>query len=109
MSSNPVCIEILESAQEDLENIALLHLTLVGPKSARRITDKMLNSLERLEKHPFSGPLINDPDLSEDGFRFVVAGTYISIYKVSEDKVIVYHIFDGRTNYPSLFKRNVTE
>ena len=34
-------IEILESAQRELEAIAELHMNLVGPNSARKITDRI--------------------------------------------------------------------
>ena len=41
-------IEILESAQRELEAIAELHMNLVGPNSARKITDRILDSLWRV-------------------------------------------------------------
>lgn len=47
-------IEILESAQRELEAIAELHMNLVGPNSARKITDRILDSLSRLERFPLS-------------------------------------------------------
>ena len=47
-------IEILESAQRELEAIAQLHMNLVGPNSARKITDRILDSLSRLERFPLS-------------------------------------------------------
>ena len=40
---------ILEPAQRELEEIAQLHLNLVGPNSARKITDLILDTLSRLE------------------------------------------------------------
>ena len=39
---------ILEPAQRELEEIAQLHLNLVGPNSARKITDLILDTLSRL-------------------------------------------------------------
>ena len=48
-------IEILESAQRELEAIAELHMNLVGPNSARKSTDRILESLSRLERFPLSG------------------------------------------------------
>ena len=53
-------IEILESAQRELEAIAELHMNLVGPNSARKITDRILDSLSRLERFPLSGSLPRD-------------------------------------------------
>ncbi len=45
---------ILEPAQRELEEIAQLHLNLVGPNSARKITDLILDTLSRLEIFPLS-------------------------------------------------------
>lgn len=56
-------IEILESAQRELEAIAELHMNLVGPNSARKITDRILDSLSRLERFPLSGSLPRDAEL----------------------------------------------
>ena len=42
-------LEILTPAQRELEEIALVHLELVGRVSARNITNKILGSLERLK------------------------------------------------------------
>lgn len=106
MSSKKFTVEILEPAQKELENIALLHLSLVDPASAKKITDKIYKSLERLESQPFSGPLVNDPVLASEGYRFVVTDNYLSIYRVFDQHVVIYHIFDGKTDYPNLFYIN---
>ena len=41
-------VEILSLALMDIEKIADYHLQMVGPKSAQRITDKLLDSIEKL-------------------------------------------------------------
>ena len=46
---------ILEPAQRELEEIAQIHLNLVGPNSARKITNLILDTLSRLEMFPLSG------------------------------------------------------
>lgn len=96
---------ILESAQRELEEIARLHLNLVGPDSARRITDLILNTLSRLEPFPLSGSLPKDRELLKGGYRYVIAGKYICVYRPIADTVFVYHIAHGATNYPLLFRR----
>ena len=65
-------IEILESAQRELEAIAELHMNLVGPNSARKITDRILDSLSRLERFPLSGSLPRDAELLKSGYRYVI-------------------------------------
>lgn len=96
---------ILEPAQRELEEIALLHLNLVGPASARRITDHIFESLARLERFPLSGHLPRDNALRQAGYRYVVAGKYICVYRLLGEQVFVYHIAHGATNYPTLFKQ----
>ena len=91
-------IEILESAQRELEAIAELHMNLVGPNSARKITDRILDSLSRLERFPL-----------KSGYRYVIAGQYLCVYRLIVDTVFVYHIVHGASNYPVLFKRLLQE
>ena len=92
-----------------LEEIALLHLNLVGPNSARKITNLILDTLSRLELFPLSGHIPRDKELRLGGYRYVIAGKYICVYRVVLDNVFVYHIAHGASNYPSLFKRLLKE
>jgi len=45
-------LELLTPAQRELEEIAFVYLELVGPLSARRITDRIYTALEKLKAHP---------------------------------------------------------
>ena len=100
---------ILESAQRELEEIAVVHLNLVGPNSARKITDLILDTLSRLEPFPLSGPEALDRELKLQGYRFFLAGKHICLYRVIGDEVFVYHIAHGASNYPTTFKRLLKE
>lgn len=100
---------ILEPAQRELEEIAQLHLNLVGPRSARKITDLILDTLSRLEMFPLSGHVPQDRELRGYGYRYVIAGKYICVYRVIAENVFVYHIAHGASNYPTLFKRLLKE
>ena len=96
---------ILEPAQRELEEIAQLHMNLVGSNSARNITDRILHTLSRLEMFPLSGHIPRDRDLRDGGYRIVIAGKYICVYRLIAETVFVYHIAHGAGNYPALFKR----
>ena len=96
---------ILEPAQRELEEIAQLHLRLVGPDSARKITDLILETLSRLERFPLSGHPPRDRELRNGGYRCVIAGKYICVYRLMGETVYVYHIAHGASAYPRLFKR----
>lgn len=100
---------ILEPAQRELEEIAELHLRLVGPNSARNITDLIYDTLARLEPFPLSGHPPKDKELLAGGYRYVIAGKYVCVYRLIADTVYVYHIAHGASNYPSLFKRLLKE
>ena len=100
---------ILEPVQRELEEIAQLHMNLVGPSSARNITDLILDTLSRLEMFPLSGHIPRDKELRNGGYRYVIAGKYICVYRLIAETVYVYHIAHGASNYPTLFKRLLKE
>ena len=96
---------ILGPAQWELEEIAQLHKNLVGPNSARNITNLILDTLSRLERFPLSGHIPWDKELRTMGYRYVIAGKYICVYRLIAETVYVYHIAHGASNYPTLFKK----
>ena len=97
-------LEILQKAEVDLKNIAYKHSQLSGVKSARKITDKIRKSLELLKQSPYLGRICDEPPFLDEGYRRLICGNYLCLYKVKKDCVVVYHIVDGRTDYPKLFE-----
>jgi plasmid stabilization system protein ParE len=97
-------IHLLPPAQYELEEIAQLYFILAGAKSARKITDRIYRSIEKLARFLLSGSAVDDAELKALGYRYVVAGRYVSIYRVIDDSVFIYHVFDARTDYPSLLR-----
>ena len=51
-------IEFLSSAWKELDDIADYHIQKVGKQSAKRLFDKIMNAIEKLENFPFMAPLI---------------------------------------------------
>ena len=96
---------LLESAQRELEEIAQVHFNLSGPSSARTISERIYSALSRLEQFPLSGVIPSDNELRIAGYRYIVAGKYICVYRPIADTVFVYHIAHGSANYPTLFKK----
>ena len=97
-------VELLNPAWLDLDAIADYHLLAVGPDSARNITNKILNALERLKSFPLSCPLAPYRELAELGYRVLVCGKYVCIYRLHGDMVLVYHIEAAAVDYSALFK-----
>lgn len=96
-------IELLASAWEELDRIADIHLNLVGVKSAQEITDKILDSIQLLADNPYLGVEPKYTKIADQGFRMLICGKYLCFYKVGSDTIKVYHIADGRADYPNLF------
>jgi plasmid stabilization system protein ParE len=97
-------VELLNPAWLDLDAISDFHLREVGPASARRITDRILSALERLEIFPLSCPLAPYKELADKGYRILVCGEYVCIYVLIGKTVYVHHIVAGAANYPALFE-----
>jgi hypothetical protein len=97
-------VELLNPAWIDLDTIANYHLHEVGLKSACKITDKILSSLEQLEAFPFSCPLVPYKELAALGYRMLVCEKYICLYKISGYIVYVHHITPAAADYPVLFQ-----
>lgn len=95
-------VEILTLALQDIEKIAEYHLKMVGPKSAQRITDKLLDAIEILGDHPLCGVKHSDEFLYKQGFRKLVCGEYVCVYKIITDTVFIYRVVHGSSEYPKL-------
>lgn len=98
-------IEFLQAAWKDVERIADFYLREVGPVSAERVMDEMLEMIEILAAHPFAGSLHPDLELARQEYRkLVLTKTYVAIYKVNGDTVTIYRIVNGATDYPRLLR-----
>ena len=97
-------LAILTPAQRELEEIARVYLELASADSARKITGQILDSLERLKTYPLSGSVPRDRWLREAGYRLVISGKFIAVYRLIERTVYVYHIAHGASDYPTLLK-----
>ena len=96
-------VEILPYCVGRFEKYSGLHLLQFGVESAMKVTDQILNSIERLELYPDSGSLTPDKWLNRKGYRMVISERYVSIYRQIEKTIYVYHIADTQTEYTKLF------
>ena len=78
---------ILAPAQRELEAIADIYSHLAGMDSAIKITDKILDALERLEAFPLIGILHHDRILRNQGYRTLVVDKYICVYRIIEKNI----------------------
>jgi len=95
-------LELLKPAQRELEEIARVHMELVGPISARKITDRIYNALENLKTFQELGVACKEKLLAAAGYRMLICGDHLCFYRLIDSVVYVYHIVDGRADYPKL-------
>ena len=96
-------VVILPTAWEDLKRIEDWYLIQFGVETALKVSDQILDAIERLERFPDSGSLTPDEWLNHQGYRMVICQRHVAIYRQIEQKVYVYHIADTQTEYTKLF------
>ena len=96
-------VEILPTAWEDLKRIEDWYLVQFGVETALKVSNHILDTIERLERFPDSGSLIPDEWLNQQGYRMIICEKHVAIYKKIEDVVYIYHIADTQTEYTKLF------
>jgi len=99
----PYRVEILPTAWEDLKHIEDYYLIQFDVDTALKVSDNILNAVERLELFPESGSLTPDKWLNEMGYRMVICEKHVAIYRKIGEIVYVYHIADTQTEYTKLF------
>ena len=90
---------ILQSAWDDLAEIADYLVRVSGEQTAEETTDAILDTIELLGAIPFLGPLHHDRVLQRLGYRKLVCGKYVCVYRIVDDIPVVYRVFHGRQNY----------
>ena len=90
---------ILAAALEDISSIADYHLRRVGPQAAEAVTDRLLDTIALLDTAPCLGPLHHDPVLQSMGYRKLVCGRYVCVYRLVDGVPMVYRVFHESRNY----------
>jgi toxin ParE1/3/4 len=96
-------VEILPAAWEDLKKIEDYYILKFSIETALKVSDHILDTIERLENFPQSGSLTPDPWLNTQGYQMVICEKRIAIFKIIKNVIYVYHIADTQTEYTKLF------
>lgn len=97
-------VEILPTAWEDLKRIEDWYLVQFGVETALKVSNHILDGVERLENFPDSGSLLPDDCLNQQGYRMIICEKHVVIYKEIGSVVYIYHIADIQTEYTKLFR-----
>ncbi len=96
-------IEILPTAWEDLKRIEDWYLVQFGVETALKVSNHILDAIERLENFPDSGSQTPDEWLNQQGYRMVICKKHVAIYRKIEEIIYIYHIADTQTEYTKFF------
>lgn len=81
---------ITEPAERDLRDIAnYIANELLEPVNARRVINRIAETVLQLELMPFRFGLVEDERLAEQGIRKLHVDSYIVFYVISESEEIV--------------------
>ena len=94
---------ILEGAQEDLEGIvAYLHALTGGSSAALEFIEEFNRQTELVCENPELYGLSRMPELSALGYRTAFVKSYVMLYFVRNDTVVIAHLFHQRQDYARL-------
>lgn len=96
-------VKILPSAWEDLKSIEDYYAIQFDVDTAIKVSDSILDAIERLESFPDSGSMTPDPWLNEQGYRMIICKKHVAIYRKISETIFIYHIADTQTQYNRLF------
>jgi|SRR6185312_954990 len=94
-------------AVRDLEEI-VSYIALDSPANARRILVKLRTRAETLTSMPFRGRVVPElRDLALEHWREILPKPYRIIYRVSDSRVLVMAVLDGRRDVEDLLLRRL--
>ncbi len=97
-------IEVIVSrfAEDDLNEIVEYYFPL-SQNYVEKVILEFEENVMSLKEYPKSGRIV--PELEKQGilqYRELIQGYYRIIYEISDDKVIVHTIIDGRRNFEDI-------
>lgn len=90
---------LLNEARLELRDIATYHKLKVEPDSARKITNRILDALDKLADFSEMGMVPTSKLIAEAGYRVLIVDAYLCFYSVIGDIVFVFHIVHASTDY----------
>ena len=74
-------VEILPTAWEDLKRIEDWYAIQFDVETALKVSEHILDTMERLESFPDSGSLTPDEWLNQKGYRMIICKKHVIIYR----------------------------
>jgi len=96
-------VKFLQTALDDLEEI-VLYIAKDSKTVAMKMHDKLVANAYRLKTFPKLGTLVPDKKMREAGFRMLIIGKYLLLYKIYGDEINFLRVVHGAKDYPRLFE-----
>ncbi len=90
-------VRLLAKAYEDLLDLDAHHGRVGGAEPFP--SDVVIQKLRLLESFPLAGPLHQDPYLADRGYRKLLTGKWVAVYRVEGEDVLVARVFHQRADY----------
>lgn len=104
----PYQIVVTEDAERDLDQIYSYIAESDSPENADRVLDGILAATEELTTFPDRGSIPKElRALGINEYRQVPYKPYRVIYRLHNDRVLIYVIVDGRRDMQSLLSRRL--
>ena len=97
---------ITDFAKSQLKAIFIYYAAEVSETTASKLIDKIINSINELERLPSIGT--KEPLLAEleSNHKYIIAGNYKIIFLRANEIIYITDIFDCRQNPNKIIKRN---
>ena len=93
-------LHLSPAAQDDLSEIkAYIAEDLENPQAALSTVSKITKTIRLLQEHALIGTLLSSvADVNSD-YRYLVSGSYMVFYRVSDKDVFIDRVLYGRRDY----------
>jgi toxin ParE1/3/4 len=94
-------VRLLRPAEQDLSEI-YEYIAVDNLPAAERALTRIEKDLKTLARQPSLGRLPRDPDISRLGYRYLIIGEYLAIYRFEGSAILVYRIIHGARDYSGI-------
>ena len=103
---NEAKVEFLQDALNDLEEL-IEFIAQDSVSAAKKMQAQVMKKIGELQQFPRRGMPAPEPKMKEAGWRMLFISPYVAFYRIIENKVLIYRIFHGASNYPMLYSQMV--
>lgn len=104
----PYSIVILESAEQDLQEIKRYVIQRFSSKAWKKTSTQLKATLKQLQQFPYSGNIPQEIALFElHQFQQVICDMNRIVYEIEQDKIFIHMIVDVRRDMKSLLMKRL--